>query len=75
MFPATLADLATVAATDTALARDDLSDMLRTVLLEQKAILQQVLAARTGVARGYGYRARISAAFVSASPRMLLPFP
>jgi aminopeptidase N len=46
LYPATLADSATIAATDAALARGDLSEPLRAVLLEQRAILQQVLAAR-----------------------------
>jgi aminopeptidase N len=53
LYPATLADPATVAATSAALdrdgpdGRDRLGSALRTVLLEQRAILQQVLAARS----------------------------
>jgi aminopeptidase N len=46
LYPATLADSATIAATDAALARGDLGEPLRAVLLEQRAILHQVLAAR-----------------------------
>jgi aminopeptidase N len=46
LYPATLADSATVNATDAALERDDLGGPLRLVLLEQRAIVQQVLAAR-----------------------------
>jgi aminopeptidase N len=46
LYPATLADSATTAATDAALARGDLGEPLRAVLLEHRAILHQVLAAR-----------------------------
>jgi aminopeptidase N len=46
LYPATLADSATIAATDAALARHDLGEPLRAALLEQRAILLQVLAAR-----------------------------
>ncbi len=47
LYPATLADPVTIAATDAALDRDGLGGPLRMVLLEQRAILQQVLAARS----------------------------
>ena len=61
LYPATLADPATLAATSAALdrggrgrdspgrggSRDNLGGVLRAVLLEQRAILQQVLAARS----------------------------
>jgi aminopeptidase N len=47
LYPATLADPATVSATDAALERDGLGGPLRLVLLEQRAILQRVLAARS----------------------------
>jgi aminopeptidase N len=50
LYPATFADPATIAATDAALHRDGLGGPLRMVLLEQRAILQQVLTARS--ARG-----------------------
>jgi aminopeptidase N len=46
LYPATLADSATIAATDAALERGKLGDSLRIVLIEQRAILQQRLAAR-----------------------------
>jgi aminopeptidase N len=48
LYPALLADQATIAATDAALGGggDDLGDPLRLALLEQRAILQQILAAR-----------------------------
>jgi aminopeptidase N len=46
LYPATLADAETIAATDAALDRDGLGGPLRMVLLEQRAILLQVLAAR-----------------------------
>jgi aminopeptidase N len=46
LFPATLAGAATIAATDAALGRDGLGEPLRAALLEQRAILQQILAAR-----------------------------
>jgi aminopeptidase N len=52
LFPATLAGPATIDDASAALARADLDDALRTVLLEQRAILQQVLAARAGAAAG-----------------------
>jgi aminopeptidase N len=47
LYPATLADSATVTATGAALERDDLGGPLRLELLEQRAIVQQVLAARS----------------------------
>ena len=48
LYPATLAEPATLAATAAALQRGDrLSDGLRLVLLEQEAILRSVLAARS----------------------------
>jgi aminopeptidase N len=46
LYPAILADSAAVTATDAALERDDLGGTLRLELLEQRAIVQQVLAAR-----------------------------
>jgi aminopeptidase N len=46
LYPATLADSATISATDAALAAGDLPAGLRLVLLDQGAILRQVLAAR-----------------------------
>jgi hypothetical protein len=46
LFPATLADDATVAATTAALARGGLGDVPRSVLLEQRVVLEQRLAAR-----------------------------
>jgi aminopeptidase N len=46
LYPATLADSATISATDAALAADGLPDGLRLVLLDQRATLRQVLAAR-----------------------------
>ncbi|HYB87475.1 MAG TPA: aminopeptidase N [Streptosporangiaceae bacterium] len=52
LFPATLAGPATIDDASAALARGDLDDALRTVLLEQRAVLQQVLAARAGAATG-----------------------
>ncbi len=54
LYPATLADPATVTATDAALERDGLGGPLRLVLLEQRAIMQQVLAARSGSASAPG---------------------
>jgi aminopeptidase N len=54
LYPATLADPATVTATDAALERDDIGGALRMELLEQRAIVQQVLAARSAHAtRGH----------------------
>jgi aminopeptidase N len=50
LYPATFADPATIAATDAALHRDGLGGLLRAVLLEQRAILQQVLTARSAYA-------------------------
>ena len=48
LYPTTLAEPATLAATATALERGDLlSHGLRLVLLEQAAILRSVLAARS----------------------------
>ncbi len=52
LYPATLADPATIAATNAAMDRDDLSEALRLVLLEQRAIVQQILRARTAVTSG-----------------------
>jgi aminopeptidase N len=48
LYPALLADQATIAATDAALADSELDGALRMVLLEQRAIVQQVIAARAG---------------------------
>jgi aminopeptidase N len=47
LYPATLADPATIAATDAALARYMISEPLRMALLEEQAILRQILAARS----------------------------
>jgi len=47
LYPATLADPETIAATDAALDAGGLSGPLRKALLEQRAILLQVVAART----------------------------
>jgi aminopeptidase N len=47
LYPTALADSATIAATDVALDRGGLSDPLRMALLEQQAILRQILAARS----------------------------
>lgn len=47
LYPATFADAATASATDAALRRDNVSEPIRAVLLEQGAIIQQVIAART----------------------------
>ena len=47
LYPATLAEPATLAATAAALGRGELSEGLRLVLREQEAILRSVLAART----------------------------
>jgi hypothetical protein len=52
LYPATLADPATIAATDAALDRGGLGDPLRLALLEQQAILRQILAARA-TSRGH----------------------
>jgi aminopeptidase N len=46
LYPATMADARTVAATDEALDAAGLPDSLRQVLAEQRAILRQVIAAR-----------------------------
>jgi aminopeptidase N len=46
LYPATFADAETIAATDAALARGGLREPLRMALLEQRAILEQILAAR-----------------------------
>jgi aminopeptidase N len=54
LYPATLADLATIAATSAALARGGVSDALRMILREQKAIVQQVVAARAAYATRAG---------------------
>lgn len=47
LYPATLADAETIAATDAALSRDGLGGPLRMALLEQRAILLEVLTARS----------------------------
>jgi aminopeptidase N len=47
LYPATLADTETIAATDAVLSRDDFGGPLRMALLEQHAILLQILAARS----------------------------
>jgi hypothetical protein len=53
LYPATFADAATIAATGAALGLGGLDEPLRMVLLEQgKAVLQQILAARSRNARG-----------------------
>jgi aminopeptidase N len=52
LYPATLADPATIAATDATLRDAELSTALRIVVLEQRAILQQVMAARAAVMPG-----------------------
>jgi len=49
LHPATLADPATIAATTSALERGDVSDPHRLVLLERRAFMQQVRAARESV--------------------------
>jgi hypothetical protein len=49
LYPATIADGATMAATDQALARDDLGGAVRSVLTEQRELLRQVIAARAVV--------------------------
>jgi hypothetical protein len=46
LYPATLAEPATLAATEAALERGGLSGGMRLVLQEQEAILRAVLAAR-----------------------------
>jgi aminopeptidase N len=56
LYPAIFADPATIAATDAALDRDGLGGPLRAVLLEQRAILRQVLAARSA----YGAHAKLA---------------
>jgi aminopeptidase N len=48
LYPATMADSATIAGTDAALLGGDLSEAIRMVLLDQRAILLQVIAARRG---------------------------
>jgi aminopeptidase N len=47
LYPATLAGPETIAATDAALGQDGLGEPLRKALLEQRAIMLQVLAARS----------------------------
>jgi aminopeptidase N len=59
LYPATLAGADTIAATDAALGRDGLGEPLRMALLEQRAIMQQILAARSSSAPG-GRGARAS---------------
>lgn len=46
LYPATLADDATLAATDTAVARMDPADPVRAVLTEQRTVLQREITAR-----------------------------
>jgi aminopeptidase N len=46
LYPVTLADKATLAATDAELDRLDPGDVIRTVLLEQRALLSRMIAAR-----------------------------
>jgi aminopeptidase N len=46
LYPATMADARTLAATQEALGSAGLPDSLRQVLIEQQAILRQVIAAR-----------------------------
>ena len=53
LFPVTLADPATLAATAAAAERGDLSDGLRLVLREQEAILRALRAARAAPRRGW----------------------
>jgi aminopeptidase N len=65
LYPATIADRATMAATDQALARDDLSEAVRSVLTEQRELLRRVIAARataSGQPPG-GLRAQVSRNF------------
>jgi aminopeptidase N len=50
LYPATLADEATLAATDAELLQTEHADPVRSVLLEQRAILQQVITARSAAA-------------------------
>ncbi|MGE5137491.1 MAG: aminopeptidase N [Gemmatimonadota bacterium] len=52
LFPAVLADAETIAATDAALAGDGIPPVARPVLLQQQAILRQVLTARSAAAAG-----------------------
>lgn len=52
LYPATLADPATIAATDAALRNGGLSTAVRMVVLEQRAILQQVIEARAAATSG-----------------------
>ena len=55
LYPATLADHATLAATDAALARMDPADPVRAILAEQRTVLQRKITARAtfaGVAPG-----------------------
>jgi aminopeptidase N len=51
LYPATLADKATLAATDAALAATDRTDVMAGVLLEQHALLCRAITARAGIAR------------------------
>ena len=62
LYPATLAEDTTLAATAAAAERDGLSQGLRLVLLEQEAILRSALAARSVPRRGWlspGYSSRV----------------
>jgi hypothetical protein len=47
LYPAILTDAATVAATDEALERNNLSKVLRMTLLDQRTILEEVRVARS----------------------------
>jgi aminopeptidase N len=53
LYPATLVEPTTLAATAAALERDELSRGLRLVLMEQEAILRAALAARSVPSRGW----------------------
>ena len=52
LYPAILADPATIAATDAALRNGGLSAAVRMVVLEQRAVLQQVIEARAAARSG-----------------------
>jgi aminopeptidase N len=51
LYPSTLTNAETIRLTDAALERDDLPAAIRIALIEQKALLQQVLAARIVASR------------------------
>ena len=62
LYPATLAEDTTLAATAAAAEHSALSHGLRLVLLEQEAILRSALAARSAPRRGWlppGYSSRV----------------